>query len=190
MGRGKGPSPPPPIHLPSDIIEAIARCRPVCRYYLKGYCKAGSNCKNFHGDCEAQTCHVPFVSYNVSKDGKRTLQVRPPLRPALCKKFNCSSEQLPVQRSRQIGDLTLFPLQFMPGINKQACKAAMSCGYVTIYTADNDPKNVSHPGKATKIAKPHFIMHGTGTEEALSILDDRQVNTSGGICGEGSYGFK
>ena len=187
MGRGKGPSPPPPIHLPSDIIEAIARCRPVCRYYLKGYCKAGSNCKNFHGDCEAQTCHVPFVSYNVSKDGKRTLQVRPPLRPALCKKFNCSSEQLPVQRSRQIGDLTLFPLQFMPGIDKQACKAAISCGYVTVYTADND----SHrPGQATKIAKPHFIMHGTGPEEALSILDDRQVNTSGGICGEGSYGFK
>ena len=92
-----------------------------------------------------------------------------------------------MQSGKQIGDMILFPLQLMQERDVAACTSAKSCGYVSVYSINVE--DIYCPGQVAKIAMPRFIMHGTGLPEALSILNDRQVTSTSGICGAGDYGW-
>ena len=176
------------MHVPEDIIETISKARPTCKWFDMGKCKKGGKRSLLHRNSMESQCTLPFVSCTM-KNGEPSLQVRPPLKMALCKYLGIRDPQkLPVQAAKQEGDKVIFQLQLMEERDAAACEAIINQGYCTMYNADGD--EVAKPGPASKIEKPKFLVHGTGITEALSILDSRRLKPSkSGVVGEAVYGF-
>ena len=117
--------------------------------------------------------------------------MQPPLLQAMQAYFGLPDAQLPVRLATlfNFDNLTIFFLQNMPKPNYQAVDdvrgSLENAGRLTIKDGSGNDhlRGEAHTEGATK-----YFIHGTGVEEALSILTKRRINPSpNGPAGRGVY---
>ena len=105
--------------------------------------------------------------------------------------FGLSDDKLPVRLATlfNVDNLTIFTLQNMPEPNYQAVRDVRgSLENAGRFTIKDGSGNYHLRGEAHTEGAAKYFIHGTGVEEALSILTERRINPSpNGPAGRGVY---
>ena len=105
--------------------------------------------------------------------------------------FGLPDDQLPVRLGSlfNVDNLTIFTLQNMPKPNYQAVDDVRgSLENAGRFTIKDGSGNYHLRGEAHTEGAAKYFIHGTGVEEALSILTERRINPSpNGPAGRGVY---
>ena len=124
-----------PFEVPRELLEAINKARPTCRYYQWGKCKKGNKCQLRH-EPDTQD-RIPHVSCIRTKSGEPRLCVRPKLSEAWGVFAKNNPSAATATNGKMISDdMILYPLNGMLTVDTMACDDAKTRGYVTFCSRD------------------------------------------------------
>ena len=134
----------------------------------------------------------PRVSCRLNREmGELETLVQPPLLQAMQAYFGLPDDQLPVRLATlfNFDNLIIFSLQNMPKPNYQAVDDVRgSLENAGRFTIKDGSGNYHLRGEAHTEGAAKYFIHGTGVEEALSILTGRMIIPSEkGPAGRGVY---
>jgi len=123
--------------------------------------------------------------------GELETLVQPPLLQAMQAYFGLPDDRLPVRWATlfNVDNLVIFTLQNMPKPNYQAVDDVRgSLENAGRFTINGGSGNYHLRCEAHTEGAAKYFIHGTGVEEALSILTERRINPSpNGPAGRGVY---
>ena len=173
------PSPPPHLHVPKRLVEAVNHARPLCIFHqMRRGCKKGAKCPQRHTGASNNDANLPHMSFERDKDG----QVKCTLRPPLNESWNCIFKEKDVPRRVLKGsikissgeeDLRMYQLGYMSGPSPKA-KEAMSSGGIQRWTWRKNEQAWKHTwqGVTGRVNLECFFIHGSTVENATQAILD------------------